>query len=307
MLGIELKRLADAFIEELRSIRGAVENLTGTVGKQNETSSKAQDTQPHFHVSAELHTPEDVERQRTAHENRQYRLQRWITWGTWLTFIAASIYAGIAYFQWVDFNESLSISEIAARQGRIQANASQIAAKAAQDSAKMAGNAVVQARNQFIQDQRPYLWYDDDMMVKRDEQPWVESPSGGLNAGKLSASFWIKNYGKSPAIRTYSFGYLSVKQPNPEDPESWATGKLSEKGIGGVYPPGSGFEITARTKDKMSIPLASFRSQPNDSVVAAHIEIVYYDLSGNRYTSTICMAFQGNGASKRCNKEGKIQ
>jgi hypothetical protein len=180
--------------------------------------------------------------------------------------------------------------------------------KSGEDQIRQSATALDATKNQFIQDQRPYLWYDDDEMVRTKSQPWIDGSSNGdFNAGKLSWSIWIRNFGKSPAIRTHSFGYISVTQPNPEDPESWAKGKLSEKGAGGIYPPGSGFFVTARTKDRVPAPIAAFFHNQPVEVMAAHIEVVYYDLSGNRYTSTICLAMQGNGVSKTCNKEGKVQ
>jgi hypothetical protein len=55
---------------------------------------------PEIKIRAELCTPEYVERQRAADNDRNYRLQKWLTIGTWLAFLAAAIYAGITLKIW---------------------------------------------------------------------------------------------------------------------------------------------------------------------------------------------------------------
>jgi hypothetical protein len=159
-------------------------------------------------------------------------------------------------------------------------------------------------KKQFAQDQRPYLWLEHgsgkNMTLGR------EPPLAGFNAGKLFSNIWIKNYGKSPAIRVHSYAYISIKLPNPEYDVNWK--KFSEAGAGAIHPPGDDFFITARTDE--TVPpdfIAKMGMDSNNTVLAIHIRLVYYDESGNRYESVICMAGQANGIPKSCNVEGKIK
>jgi len=45
------------------------------------------------------------------HEDRNYRVQNSIRWATWCAVIAASIYAGITYFQWRDAHKNFVINQ----------------------------------------------------------------------------------------------------------------------------------------------------------------------------------------------------
>src|ERR1700722_11078051 len=57
-------------------------------------------------VNAELQIPERIERDNQSNSNREYRLQKWLTVGTWLAFVAAAIYAAIAYRQKVTMDNT---------------------------------------------------------------------------------------------------------------------------------------------------------------------------------------------------------
>lgn len=88
--------LANRLRKVLADLRDALQKQTKTIGDHYERDNQTQNTQPQIQVFAELHTPEDVERRHSANDDRQYRLQLLLTVGTWLAFIAAAIYAGIA-------------------------------------------------------------------------------------------------------------------------------------------------------------------------------------------------------------------
>jgi hypothetical protein len=76
----------------------ALGTLLGRASRNRSVGSSVPDNPiPEIKLKAELHTPGRVELQRTANEDRNYRLQLWLTVGTWLAFIAAAIYAGITY------------------------------------------------------------------------------------------------------------------------------------------------------------------------------------------------------------------
>jgi hypothetical protein len=127
-----VKKLRKELRKSLSDLRDALKNQTEAIRQYYQAAEQAQDAQSPIQISAELHTPEDVERRRTSNEDRQYRLQRWNTVGTWLAFFAVAIYAAITYFQLRDFDESIGISQIIARQARMQAAASNRNAVAAE-------------------------------------------------------------------------------------------------------------------------------------------------------------------------------
>jgi hypothetical protein len=72
----------------------------GAVNDTHETGRQGQQPAQEIRIRAELTTPEHIERQRTANDNRNYSLQKWLVWGTWLAFLAAGVYAGISLRIW---------------------------------------------------------------------------------------------------------------------------------------------------------------------------------------------------------------
>ena len=86
---------AFGFLAGCFSSRSATNEQVSMGFKDNETAGAR--VPANISIKAELHTPERVERQRQANEDRNYRMQRWLTWGTWAAVFAASIYAAINY------------------------------------------------------------------------------------------------------------------------------------------------------------------------------------------------------------------
>ena len=132
------KKLRKELRKALSDLQGALHEQTKAISKYYERDNQPQNAQPPIHIISELHTPEDVERRRTTNDDRQYRLQRWNTVGTWLAFFAVAVYAVITYFQLRDFDASVGVSQTIARQTRIQAAASKEAADAAKSAAETA-------------------------------------------------------------------------------------------------------------------------------------------------------------------------
>jgi hypothetical protein len=88
---------------ELRLLRDVRDNL-GSIREDLHAIRKEQEAQrqhdniptPPPVLRSELEIPERAERANQANSNREYRIQKWLTVGTWLAFIAAAIYAGVA-------------------------------------------------------------------------------------------------------------------------------------------------------------------------------------------------------------------
>jgi hypothetical protein len=107
---------------ELRFIRGLRENLRAI----EEQIRAIRDEQERWHqyqqsrydrptdppvVLAELQVPESVQRDNHAESKKNRTVQKWLTAGTWLAFIAACIYAEIGYKQLRDSNRNFRSDE----------------------------------------------------------------------------------------------------------------------------------------------------------------------------------------------------
>jgi hypothetical protein len=89
-------RLA-AFVEQLPK---ALENLAAAIRQAAERDSHNPNRANSLPKRIEVGFPEAIERHRSAEQAKQYRVQRWIAWGTWGAFIAASFYGCVAIKQW---------------------------------------------------------------------------------------------------------------------------------------------------------------------------------------------------------------
>lgn len=138
-------------------------------------------------IRAELQVPEaDKTDQRTQYK-RSHTLQIWLTVGTWLAFIAAAIYAGIAHSQ-------LDQMKIATR------NAGD-AAIAAGRAATATEQANTDARERFRTDERPWLIPQPHGSYSRPgggETVNELMPDGSIHFGVF---IQILNIGRSPAIK----------------------------------------------------------------------------------------------------------
>jgi hypothetical protein len=91
---------------ELRVLRGIRDSLLAIqqeirfVRDQQESQNTQEQTpSPAPVISAELQFPERIERNNQSNSDREYRIQKWLAFGTWLAFVAAAIYAGISKYQ----------------------------------------------------------------------------------------------------------------------------------------------------------------------------------------------------------------
>jgi len=172
------KKLRKELRKSLSELTDALQKQTRAISDHYSRAQQDQNTQPPIQVLAELHTPEDIEGRRTANEDRHYRLQRWNTVGTWLAFFAVSVYAILTYFQLRDFDASVGISQILARQTRIQAAASMEGATAAKGAAETARDALTHV-------QRPWLGSEGTIKTESGVTTFIAT---------------VKNYGPAPAL-----------------------------------------------------------------------------------------------------------
>ena len=183
------------------------------------------------------------------------------------------------------------------------------AADAANDAVRQGKAALTQSREQFIEDERPYMWMD----TSKGLGPFsIEPPGMGDNAGKVRIDIEVKNFGKSPALKVHSFGYISVTGSDPENDIRWPQmkGKFIAVG-GGVYPPEDTFFKSVRS-DEVADPItAQFINARTASTtktpITLHLRIEYFDRSGTKYVSEICERMQANHVSVRCQDHNQIK
>jgi len=91
----ELRESTTTLYARFKAIEAAISSIR--YQKETEKEQQYSQWQRPIVLRAELQIPEDVKRDQGSRDNRQYGMQRWLTIGTWLTFIAAAVYAGFNY------------------------------------------------------------------------------------------------------------------------------------------------------------------------------------------------------------------
>lgn len=89
--------------------RSRSQQRAGSMGENYERVGQNKQPSPEIKIRAELYTPESIERQKVANDDRNYRMQKLLTIATWLTFLAAAIYAGINLKVWLEMQEQTRI------------------------------------------------------------------------------------------------------------------------------------------------------------------------------------------------------
>lgn len=109
----EFFQLAKKLLNEIAALRNSIDSATSYQRERDEKAEGAKHEPPPIVLSAELKEPEAAQTDRRTRDDRNHAQQVWLTWGTWLAFIAAAIYAGISYRQ-------MDLLHTANEQGRTQ-------------------------------------------------------------------------------------------------------------------------------------------------------------------------------------------
>jgi type II secretory pathway pseudopilin PulG len=134
--------LTKKFRKELRQV---LQNQTNAIGQATKAAreNKQQPLPVPLPVLAELKIPETDKTEQRTQYNRSHTLQIWLTVGTWLAFIAAAIYAGIAARQLWQMKRATYAAEQAAN--------------AAKSAAETASQTLISNMSNFHTEQRPYV------------------------------------------------------------------------------------------------------------------------------------------------------
>jgi hypothetical protein len=251
----------------LELLRKDIQEHTRAIRDSKETTKHNQNAEPKIKLSAELHTPKEVETDRNRRDDRQYGIQRLLAIGTWGAFIAAAIYAGLTYHQ--------------IRVTKRQFAESQRVSKEQFDTAQKA------SLSQFHQSERPYVW------VKSGELGTPEfvldkTPATGadLTTGQVVWTFHVTNYGKSPALNVMAETYMRVGPKKPFR-KSFKTDDVVT--IGTPLAPGEddAFGVISNPEidpDKLREYLKL------DNAIGIRARITYTDAEGTPYETGICLS-----------------
>jgi len=132
----------------------------------------------------------------------------WLTWGTWLAFFTAAVYAGIAGFQWRTMNRTYA--EI-----RDQTKAAEKAAYAACVNAQIAGRALIQGQQNAFATQTEATASTEQALVATESERaspdfLISYPNKTPTNQPLSLPYVFKNDGKSDARDIHFTGVATV-------------------------------------------------------------------------------------------------
>jgi hypothetical protein len=98
----------DRLREEVASLQKSIDSIRDEYKTQHEDDRNQLPRS--VIVQAELQVPEAIERDHGRRDERTHRQQTWLTVGTWLAFVAAAVYAGIATLQFRTAKEGLELT-----------------------------------------------------------------------------------------------------------------------------------------------------------------------------------------------------
>jgi len=195
------KRILNEFREWKESIRlslTAIQAEIRSIRHQQETANQRQRKQREqpIALTAELQIPKDVQRDRSARDDRQYRAQKWLAFGTWLAFLAAAIYAGVNYKMLSEMRRANKAANESFAQTLKQMQAQ---TKALQDSANSALTTSETARAQLEASQRAW--------VAVVNPPVLQPTKNGI-------TWTLRNFGGSPAFHISARGVTLNQSEN---------------------------------------------------------------------------------------------
>jgi hypothetical protein len=220
------EKLRRELLKVLSALHADLQKHTETIRTQFERARQDEAKRPSIQVFAELHTPEDVEKRRSANDDRQYRLQRSLTWGTWLAFGAAAIYGGVAYFQ---LQEMIGATG-AAQQAIVEARRSRV-------EAEKSLNITIAS---FRLDQRAWVVPTDDKMHQ--------------NASGVYFDVIFTNTGKTPGIHLR--GIMTGTSDSRQIPKS----DRDPGGNGAMIAPGAQYHLSTSKTPLNETDLAKNRA-----------------------------------------------
>jgi len=192
-----LEQLLDDLRVLLDAIKGSLQEQIRAIRDTSETTNETWKKIPTY--LSELCIPADERAKADAHRKKQHRQQIWLTWGTWLAFIAAGVYAGVATRQLRTMNKTYGEIEK-------QTKAAQNAAYAACLNAQVAQATFLQVKSSASDSHAATIATVEQAAVGIETERAIVSfsprfpiPENLIN-NQLVIPFSLKNDGKSAAL-----------------------------------------------------------------------------------------------------------
>jgi hypothetical protein len=220
--------------------------------------------------------PENEKTEARKYRKKAHRQQVLLTWGTWLAFIAAAIYAGVA-----------------ARQSRIMTdtlNQVKLQTKAAQCAVQAALKANADAGDRFRKDERPYI-----AEAPKTTQParFIPNPVHPEMGGQILWDYHFSNFGKTPAYHLHEEQFIKLG----DRPFVRSYGEPKHRGETILPPSGDNF---------ITVISAPMQKQEYDRLltitggIQIKVRFLYSDAYGINYETGICETRLNTGAISYC-------
>lgn len=275
ILRSELASLKDSIQEHIRATRDA-----------NEASIETQRQIPE--QLSLLHVPEKEKSAAKTYRDKAHTQQVILTWVTGGAFLAAAVYAGVAYHQMCIMEKTY---------GEIKQQT-----EAALCANAMAQAALNQSKSQFITDERPYIAVKDIGTPIYANLPDAKNPT--LTDHAIAWQFHITNYGKSVAHNTvYALEEIKVWPNEHFELVPGSSDLRNSPNFNGSPVPPTADNFMA-VISRHGITQEEFQKAfIRDNGIAIRAVITYKDLSGNSYETGICAYHLATNVVAWC-KEG---
>jgi hypothetical protein len=281
--------LAEILKTELGLMRESIQEQVRAVHDTSQASNKTWEQIP-THL-AELRVPEDEKTEGKTYRKKAHRQQVILTWGTWLAFIAAAVYAWIAGVQLKTFNRQLDEMRKATVASQQAAYAACVGAQIASASLRESERVEADSRNQAISSAA------EAAITIRDEGPEMfvdRAVSAHVNKGDpLTATFTFRNVGKSAALDVGIKAEVQMLKAGIEPNFAYSKPPRNWQRAGMVYPndPPVAFPFSAFDKDGSAHIISD--SEWNDFkagkiYVSSYGEVTYKDIFGKAHWTHFC-------------------
>ncbi len=259
---------------QLGSIRDAIQEQIGTLRDTSEKTNKALNEIPRG--LSELHVSVDERAEAREYRKKAHRQQIFLTWGTWLAFIAAAIYAGVAAHQSKIMTGTL--------------NEVKLQTKAAQCAVQAALKANADAGDRFRKDERPYI-----AEAPKTTQPprFIPNPVHPEMGGQILWDYHFFNFGKTPAYHLHEEQFIKLG----DRPFVRSYGEPKHRGETILPPTGDNF-ITV-----ISAPMQKQQFERLLSIsggIQIKVKFLYSDAYGTSYETGVCETRLNTGAISYC-------
>ena len=268
-----------------------VQKQIGSIHDQQEAADQQRqyDEQRPQILNAELQVPEAVQRQKRTSDNRQFAVQVALAVVTFLAFLAAAIYAGIASRQ--------------LRQMKIATENSGVGAEAAQSAARTAADALTQMKISSHADLRAYLRVIPGS-PKLTEEKEITFETSVTNVGKTPARK-VTSCIKAVLLDAMEKPDFTYGAPNTGHPcGRVTTGPLLPTiDLHMVMPTG-----TQKSPDIPVVfnPDEIKRMDLGKSYILVHGMVTYEDIFGTSHWVTFCSYFPISRNDRNCSKHNDI-